>query len=395
MEQQILSNQNIDSILSISKAFILQRYNRTIDDVSTKPIIISCIRQLINFYLQNPPLPSIENFNKQVISQLRDVILENNSPPTAQSSQTHQPQQLEQLQVLQEQQMRTRESEFLKPVDSKLNTPKNEEEFFKNVQLYELQRQNINLQEPTANPVIKTEPDTAQFTTPQPTNTIIYMTPTQGEFLRNIRPVILRGSDRSWLHIPERNILLFKGPLPDAMHIRFTQMMLPKVITQHTPYVNVVIKSATDKIIEILCCIEATGPVWDIWKPISKSGSLIKTFACPWTINLKDIFNKPLYMGTDGVRITNVKKLPNNNTKIFIDETNDIRINSHGELLVLDINKNDTIHHVSTAHVYENQIELIGDYTFLESNKAFICNLQSQAYIVLGMEKEDTAKEGE
>jgi hypothetical protein len=144
---------------------------------------------------------------------------------------------------------------------------------------------------------------------------------------------------------------------------------------------------------EVLCSLDKEGPIWDIWKPISSRLALIKTFACPWTIQLQDVFNNPLSMGKDAIQIINVKQLANNNTKLIIEERSDIDLQSYGQLLVQ--NKDGSVLHIESLHVLDNQIELNGNFNSIEPNNSYICNLQAQAYIVLEMEKYDGDKEGE
>jgi hypothetical protein len=162
--------------------------------------------------------------------------------------------------------------------------------------------------------------------------------------------------------------------------------MLPKRVSNSTPCVNIVIRSATDKTMEVLCHLDKEGPTWDIWKPVSRSLSLIKTFACPWTIILHDVFKRHLDMGKDGAAIISVKTLTNNNTKIIIES--DIGLKSYGQIL---IQNEGTIQHAFTGNVFDNQVELIGDYSHIKLQDSYVCNLQAQAYIVFEMEKiEDT-----
>jgi hypothetical protein len=261
---------------------------------------------------------------------------------------------------------------------------KNEDDFFSKLQNLEIQRGNqINLQQaPVSSPLIPSATSTV-LPPAQPTNTIIYMSNIPNADVRNTKPVILCSANRMWVHIADRNLIVFGGPLPDTMNIRLSRIMLPKRVAHNTPCVNVHIKSATDKIMEVMCQLDKEGPVWDIWKPVSISLSLIKTFACPWTITLHDIFNRPLEMGQDANRITSVVKLMNGNTKISVDPETDVR--PFGQIIL----HNDGVDtYLNTVHVIQqNTIELPGDQSHIKINESYICNLQAQAYIVLEMEK--------
>ena len=274
---------------------------------------------------------------------------------------------------------------------TELLNEKSEDDFMKKLQILEMQRQeNITMQKPAEDPVPK---DTNKMPTQvpaQPTNTIIYMNSSStNQDLRNIKPIVLHGSNRMWLHIQERNILTFNGPLPDSTQIRLSQVLLPKRISRNTPCINVCIKSATDKVTDILCHIDKEGSIWDIWKPVSHVFSYIKTFACPWTILLQDIFNTPLAMGKDAIKIINVKQLVNENTKIIVERNIDLE--SYGQILVQLINTEgeNRIEKINTLHVYDNQIELDGNYSWIKADNSdiYICNLQAQAYIIFEMEK--------
>jgi hypothetical protein len=143
---------------------------------------------------------------------------------------------------------------------------KNEDEFFKKLQLLEMQRgAHINIQQPTNNPLsVENTQSTIQpsllslsqsqsQSQLQPSNTIIYMSNKNYNNLRNSKPIILCGASRMWVHIVERNMLVFKGPLPDSMHIRLTRLLLPKRVSRNTPCVNIHIKSAINKTMDVLC----------------------------------------------------------------------------------------------------------------------------------------------
>jgi len=357
--------------------------------------------------------------------------------PQYQMQSHHPPQQNEELQLLQQQQLRQREDLYQKTQNQQISShphfnplpppemktfdgglppisaesfteysetivsenrsqgmDKNEDEFFQRLQLLEIQRQqNINLQQPTSNPISGKVEEKTVLVPPAPTNTIIYMNNESTEIVRNIKPVVLKGHERPWIHSPERHTLIFNGPLPDSIHIRLSKILLPKRVSRNTPCVNLNIRSATDKRMEVLCSLDKEGPIWDIWKPISSRLALIKTFACPWTIQLQDVFNNPLSMGKDAIQIINVKQLANNNTKLIIEERSDIDLQSYGQLLVQ--NKDGSVLHIESLHVLDNQIELNGNFNSIEPNNSYICNLQAQAYIVLEMEKYDGDKEGE
>jgi hypothetical protein len=276
--------------------------------------------------------------------------------------------------------------------DISIREEKNEDDFFKKLQTLELQRgTQINLQQPANDPLPSSaSQQRVQPAPPQSTNTIIYMSNSTTADARHTKPIVLCGASRMWVHIVDRNIISFNGPLPDTMNIHLSRLMLPKRVSQNTPCINVRIKSATDKNMEVLCHLDKEGPIWDIWKPISSALSLIKTFACPWTITLYDLFNKPLEMGKDGNIISSVTRLMNGNTKITIDPETDAK--SYAQLL---LQTQDGIEeHINSLHIMGNTIEIPGDYTHIKVNESYICNLQAQAYIVLEMEK-DTITESE
>jgi hypothetical protein len=130
------------------------------------------------------------------------------------------------------------------------------------------------------------------------------------------------------------------------------------------------------------------GPTWDIWKPISSELSLIKTFACPWTLLLNDTFGKPLNMGIDGQKIVNITPLMNGNTKLTIETNMDIDIREFAQIIIQS--PDGTEKYINTLHVIQNTIEIPGEYTEneIKINESYVCNLQAQAYIIMEMEEE-------
>jgi hypothetical protein len=450
----ILEQSNVELITNVCSAFIREKYQATLEDTTMRKILVSIFKKQVTYYTAHPPFPSLEELNKRAIGEVRDFVIQQKQgsqtlsmgpqapppPPSTppqfnpnyQSQSHHPPQQNEEIKLLQQQQFRQREAltsqynplpppqiqtreDFttipaaatemstvsyndtidFTPTDRRdEGLDKNEDDFFQKLQLLEMQRQqNISVHQPTINPVSGTV-DEKTIIPQVPTNTIIYMNHQDtSEIIRNIKPVILKGHDRSWIHSPERHTIIFNGPLPDSMHIRLSKIMLPKRVSRSTPCVNLVIRSATDKRMEVLCAIDKEGPIWDIWKPISARLALIKTFACPWTIQLQDIFTKPLSMGKDAIQIVNVKQLSNNNTKLIIGNEYDNDLQSYGQILVQ--NKDGVIEHIDCLHVFENQIELAGTYANIQPIDSYICNLQAQAYIVLEMEKYEGEKEEE
>jgi len=333
--------------------------------------------------------------NQQQMKQLQQVQYQEREdiymqpPMNSPQQQPSHPQQLQQPQSYDSQfalvdNQSPQISQIQIPTLESIQDEKNEDDFFTKLQNLEMQRgTQINLQQPPVNsPIVSSTANTVLPPT-HPTNTIIYMSNTPNADVRNTKPVVLCSANRMWVHIVDRNLMVFGGPLPDSMNIRLSRLMLPKRVAHNTPCVNVHIKSATDKTMEVMCQLDKEGPVWDIWKPISVSLSLIKTFACPWTLTLHDIFNRPLEMGQDANRITSVVKLMNGNTKITIDPETDVR--PFGQIIL----HNDGVDtYLNTVHVIQpHTIELPGDQSHIKINESYICNLQAQAYIVLEMEK--------
>lgn len=421
-----LGQQNIDLIAGVCGQFIRERYNAQLEDSTLRIILTNILRKQVDYYRANPPIPPLEELNKRAISEVRDFIIQQqresqsqpqqpqsqqpqyaqpeqifNPPPPPQVQQPQpqsQPQPHSQSHPLSQQLSQVAPQPLQSTIDfnehlvnqeeHSIQDVRNEDDFFKKLQILEMQRQKtINIQQPPISDPVTGEGSQKVAPAPaQSTNTIIYMSPSTSDDLRHTHPIVLCGSERMWIHIPERNLLVFNGPLPDAMEIRLSRIMLPKRVSNSTPCVNIVIRSATDKNMEVLCHLDKEGPTWDIWKPVSRSLSLIKTFACPWTIILHDVFKRPLDMGKDGAAIISVKTLTNNNTKIIIES--DIGLKSYGQIL---IQNEGTIHHAFTGNVFDNQVELIGDYSHIKLQDSYVCNLQAQAYIVFEMEKiEDT-----
>ena len=428
-----LSDDNINNVVILCSKFIRERYNVSLEDSTLKEILTNIHKKNIQYFQSHPPIPSLEELNKIAISEVRDFIIQKQSsqpskvslpksvtqipPPPQSPNQSQQqyynvqhnfkplpPPQLQQKQSI-NYSLINNENSILNDniipndtnkIDTELNEQKDysnheekdEDNFFKKLQTLELQRgQKINLNEPAIDPLPPSNQQKIQAAPPQSTNTIIYMSnSSSGIDIRNTKPIVLCGASRMWIHIPDRNILIFNGPLPDSVHIKLLQLMLPKRVSKNTPCINVHITSATDKTIDILCHLDKEGPIWDIWKPISNTLSLIKTFACPWTITLYDLFSKPLEMGKDGNKIINITRLMNGNTKISVEP--DIDITSYAQIYIRDQDGNDI--HTNILHVLQNTLELPGDSTYLKVNETYICNLQAQPYIIFQIEKHDT-----
>ena len=417
-----LSSENINNIVQLCSQFIRNRYNVSLEDNTLHQILTNIHTKNLQYYRNNPPLPSLEELNKRAISEVRDFIIEQqkqkqyaqNQQKIEQTTYNFQPPSHPQIQPIPSSPLQSSNSQLegYQNIDlqqsylneemnssNKLNEStelsireeKDEDNFFKKLQTLELQRgSQINIKEPTIDPIPPGTQQKIQAAPPQSTNTIIYMSnPSVSADVRNIKPIVLSGASRMWVHVTDRNLLIFNGPLPDSVHIRLSKILLPKKVSKITPCINIHIKSAIDKSIDILCCIDKEGPIWDIWKPVSNILSLIKTFSCPWTITLNDLFNKPLEMGKDGNRISSVTRLMNGNTKITVEPECDII--SFGQLLIRNQDGIET--HVNTLHVIQNTIELQGDHSELKINESYICNLQAQPYIVFEMEKQETISE--
>lgn len=349
-----------------------QQFQQPLQQSLQKPLQT---QQLPQHHDVNMPLYDINNFQPPPAPQLQQK-LQTNTPLNNEIISANTESTLEPV-------------DFNETSETSIRDEKNEDSFFKKLQTLELQRgQQINLKEPQNDPFPSANQQKIQAAPPQSTNTIIYMSNNSSltSDYRNIKPVVLCGSSRMWVHIVDRNLLIFNGPLPDSVHMRLCKIMLPKRVAKNTPCVNVRIQSATDKVIEILCHLDKEGTTWDIWKPISNILSLIKTFACPWTITLYDLFNKPLEMGKDGNKITSVTRLINGNTKITVEPDN-FDITSYAQILIqTNDNKEE---HINILHVSQNTIELPGDYTHLKESDTYICNLQAQVYLIFEMEKQE------
>ena len=423
-----LSPENINNIVTLCSKFIQERYNVSLAKSTLYEILTNIYKKNLQYFRNNPPLPPLDELNKMAISEVRNFIIEqqkieqqkieqqkqeyntqhhvnNFQPPPHPQVQIHtqtkypsmnqspllqQPNsKVEDYHNIQVQQSYINEElqDHSELSDISIRQEKDEDNFFKKLQTLELQRgEQINIKEPTSDPLPVGNQQKIQAAPPQSTNTIIYMSnPSVSADTRNIKPIVLSGASRMWIHVPDRNLFIFNGPLPDSVHIRLSKILLPKRVSNITPCINVHIKSAIDKTVDILCCIDKEGPVWDIWKPVSNILSLIKTFSCPWTIILNDLFNKPLEMGKDANKIISVTRLMNGNTKITVEP--DCDINSFGQILIK--NEDETEIHTNILHVIKNTIELPGDYSHIQVNNSYICNLQAQAYIIFEMEKQD------
>jgi hypothetical protein len=416
IQNDVLSDQNIENVYRVSRQFLQDKYNFQVQPNELYANIQQILRELVQYYTAKPPFPPILELNKMTISEIKNKVLKllsqqqssqnlSAQKPTLSPSSPMQPPSMQpshnlsnepsqqnspsfQLQSppLMEQMSSDIDSiheVFQETGDISVRDEKNEDEFFKKLQVLELQRntQITSQHAPTSDPIsVKSNVNAP----PQvPLNTIIYMSPTNQE-IRNSKPIIIHGSDRMWLHIRERNMLSFNGPLPDSVHVRLTNLMISPKVARITPCVIVQIKSATGKLMEVYCYLDKQGPTWDIWKPVSRTLSLIKTFACPWVITLLDIHGTPLDMGKDGQKIIQVNRLLDGKSiRIDIEPDSDVQTNT----FILIQTSDGIITKVPTLHALSNQIQIPGEYIDIKPFETYICNLQAQPYIMLEMEK--------
>jgi hypothetical protein len=194
--------------------------------------------------------------------------------------------------------------------------------------------------------------------------------------------IIIHGSQRMWEYFPKRSTLIWSGQLKGSAAY-CAALLLPKICASQTPVVIIEITGAAGNSIDIACILESgagagasdrsTG--WDKWIPCGNS--VIKALACPWTIKIKDLFQRPLDLGEER-SIVQSSQLYNGNTKITLNahdilmKGSKVLIKKHNESFETVV-----INYDSSTHA----VEIPRNEKSLDQGR--VCNMNMQATLVL------------
>jgi len=416
----VLDDRNIIFLSSICDKFLQDKYNITYNLNILKKTTYNIATSIVNYHTSNPPFPAFEEINKIILSEVKKYILNqfttlsqnekgNEKEKGKEKAKVSKPIKSQSTRLEEELLQRkvdmqkdtnivlTTTKEYLDPPIIETKTDLTETDFFEKLKELELKRDLITtpLQEEVKPPVVPTIPENKlpfiASSSKEETSTIIYV-PTSSKTVLESKPILINSVERMWNYFHSRSILVWNGPMPNnILHFYFSCLMMPKVINTITPYIIVEIEAIGNKKMEIICLCESgisentnaniNRIGWDIWKPQSKSMSILKQYACPWTFKLFDCYRSPIDLGNDGIKIINTELLQTGNTQIYIDdlETNIEDIELGNRLLIK--NEDNTQVKTYVTNKVGKQFSVKGN--LINSKNGILCNLSKQCHILL------------
>lgn len=403
-----------------------------IPEVNLRQFLQTSIHELTQFYTENPPLPSIEDFNKRVIVRVKEkamlflrasTVPTHPPPPHKTSIQSkgnsinfsHHNQPKEDVVVSRPDVTERMPSppkyqndpniNMLPPPSMETLQNNNEEDtedaFVKKLQELELQRSAaIAPKDQASGPVTKQPSSSMQssssssyLTSPLPqapppsAPTVLYV-PTITNVSKLSKTIVIHSAERLWDYFHDRNTFMWAGPTPDSSSLCVASLILPSVVASLTPVVELHIQGAGGQQIDIHCvCSHRTGSTWDTWKPASLNEASLRTIACPWNIQLRDVLHKPLDLGADGITITDVALMPYG-TSTRAKLTNHAFLQKESVIMRKDANGDIAKHRV--MQVSDIGIEIEGDLT---KHVGAICGIwDMQSSIILEVTKNENDK---
>lgn len=420
--QLITSQQNIQYLFKICSQFLVEKYNLDIPEANLRSFLQSGIQELTQFYVANPPLPSIEDFNKRVIVRVKEkamLHLRASSMP----SHPPPPHKIPSSNIIKPKEeiapradstsdpslMSSPPPNYQKDPGNMLPLPSmetiqtntendNEDSFVKKLQELELQRSaSIAPQDQvtaTKNQGSVQTPSsylTAPVPPPAPPSapTVLYV-PTVTNVSKLSKSIVIHSAERLWDYFHDRNAFMWAGPTPDSSSLSVVSLVLPSIVASLTPVVELHIQGAGGNHIDIHCvCSQRSGAIWDIWKPASVNEASLRTIACPWNIQLRDVLHQPLDLGSDGITIIDAALMPyGNSTRMKFSNHSFLQ---KGSLIMhKDVNGNIVKHRV--LQVSDIGIEVEGDLTKSEGVIYGVWDMQSS--IILEVTKNETETSG-
>jgi hypothetical protein len=354
------SASNIEHVLIICRKFLNQKYNIKVADEQLRQLITNTLKQLTKYYSENPPEPALDVINKQTITRIKDVLLQQLQPHSQPPQQPQQPQQP------------------ISDADGIANADNDAQDFFAKLEEFEIQR-NASFK---PNELLKlvAQPPSVPPQTPPTSVPVIYI-PTLHSSIKQSKVIYINSIDRDWTYFSNRTTFSWNGQLPtDDSKLFVTCLTLPTNVATLTPLIIIEINGAGNQKEEIVCYhSNDSSPIWSIWKPCSQHCSLIKSLSCPWTINLLDVYKNPLDIGNDGALVTECSTLINGNYRVQFSSSIDAEKNA----ILLSNNKQ-----YKVINSINDQFELKG-ITPLSVGSP-VCNMHKQSTILLEIIKNES-----
>lgn len=414
----IVSPQNIQYLHKICTQFLQEKYNIEISDKNLRAFLQASIQELTQTYTLNPPFPPVEDFNKRVIIRVKDKVIlfvrENSMPshPPPPHKIVKPKEELrnniggtsEEQQIMPqaptEEQARTHTTlENMLPPPTMVSLPSNDEDaeetFARKLQELELQRsatiaQRDQVVSSSLSPPVQKPYIVAPSPTPPPPSsapTVLYV-PTVTNISKFSKSIVIHSAERLWDYFHDRNTFMWAGPTPDSSSLCIVSLLLPSIVASQTPVVEINIHGAGGHQIDVHCvCSHRSGAAWDIWKPASLNETSLRTIACPWNIQLRDVLHQPLDLGLDGFTIQEAAIMPRGTTTRLKLSSN-AHIQKGSILMFKDIHGNIT--KLRVVQVSDLGVEVEGDHTSTEGKICGIWDMQSS--IVMEVTKNESSE---
>lgn len=362
-ESHLVSQRNRDHVFSICYQFLKDKYQIELPEKQVRSILSQCMTEMIDIYSNNPPFPSVDEFNKRTIVRAKEKILllmrdlTMPPPPPPPKRTPPQPSMME----------REPAAQSLPPQSATLNDdpPEEEESFLKKLQNLELQRNASIVPDTSSNKQIAATPTllSPKPAAPPPPSgtTVLYLpTPTDGP-VRTSKSFVVHSGERMWNYFHERAVLSWEGPLPISdTYMHCTSLLISPATHIVSPIIRVAIEGPGGHECETICTFTRKGRKWDIWEPASSTLGTMRTIPTPWTIRLFDVTGRLLDLGKDGYTIQEAVALLNQNTKWVFHES--IPMLSRG-MTLLCRHADGTIRRHTALHVHESCVEVEGKHT--------------------------------
>jgi hypothetical protein len=323
---------------------------------------------MVELYKQNPPFPSVDEFNKrtivrakeQILLLLRDITM---PPPPPRPTPPMQSSSVPERSLPQRSPMPNPPPVPPSPIMEEQDTSEDADHFLKKLQNLELQRNATMV--PSANPRPQEEsvvltPKPSQPPPPSGTTVLYLPTPTDAA-MRTSKPFVIHSGDRMWSYFHDRSILSWEGPLPASdTFMNCTSLLISPSAHITSPIVRVEIEGPGGHTSETICTFMRKGRKWDMWQPASSTIATMRTIPTPWTIRLFDVTGRLLDLGKDGYTIREATALINKNTKWVFHEP--IAMLTRG-MVLLCRHMDGTVRRHTALHVHENSVEVEGRHT--------------------------------
>lgn len=380
-ESHLLSQRNRDHVFHICFQFLKDKYKIELPEKQLHSILSQCMSEMIDYYTNSPPFPSVDEFNKRTIVRAKEKILllmrDITMPPPPPRPK---PRVIEKEAPRANDHMVGAHQTFDTTVDPE--PPKNsiddddaqqEESFLKKLQNLEMQRNasvvpSTNVESNKAGVGGVASGAGASVLTPKPAappppsgTTVLYLPTSSDPTVRTSKSFVVHSGDRMWSYFHDRSILSWEGPLPVAeTYMHCTSLLISPATHIVSPIIRVAIEGPGGHESETICTFMRKGRKWDMWEPASGTLGTMRTVPTPWTIRLFDVTGRLLDLGKDGYTIQEAHALLNKNTKWVFHES--IPMLTRG-MTLLCRHSDGTVRRHTALHVHESAVEVEGKHT--------------------------------